>query len=109
MDLALENDNQFLPWRSSQSPGDTWRWLQDAVTTRWRSGVRGTRAKQEGLMETSEPGKDLRRGAGSPELALIGLMGVSHMVKAVGRREAGKGRVPQADLSFWRLIGDGGR
>ena len=45
-------------------------------------------------METSEPGKDLRRGTGSPELALKGPMGVSHVVKAVGKREAGKGRVP---------------
>jgi len=60
-------------------------------------------------METSEPGKDLRRGTGSPELALKGPMGVRHVVKAVGRREAGKGRDPPADLSFWRLIGDGGR
>lgn len=76
--------------------------------------MRGTRAKQEGLMETLEPGKDLRRGAGIPELALKGLMAVSHVAKAVGRREAGKGSVPrdrplllEANWGWWEVTNKG--
>lgn len=62
--MALENDNQFLPWKL-YNPGDTWRWLQGMLlfhtVEEWSKGYQSKAGGPNGNLGARERTSEKRR------------------------------------------------